>query len=57
MESRIDQLREDIARRIRPLMPNIPDEEFTRLVAQMAELQYKYETRTRNDFFGTQGTR
>jgi len=51
LDSHIDLLREDIARRIRPAMANTPDEEFNRLVARMAELQRKYENRERGEFF------
>jgi hypothetical protein len=36
-------------------MPNIPHEDFTQLVAQMAELQHKYESRARNGFSGKEG--
>lgn len=47
MDGRIDELKQDIGRRIRSVMPQIPEAEFNQLIQQMAELQYKYEVRER----------
>ena len=55
MKDRIEHLKEDIARRIRPVMRHMPEEEFDRLIARMAELQKKYETRVRSDFLRFNG--
>ena len=43
LEDRIRELKEDIARRLRPVLPTIPEEEFERLIDQMANIQFKYE--------------
>lgn len=43
MSSRLAVLKEDIARRIRPVMPDLPEAEFDSLVERMALLQMKYE--------------
>jgi len=55
VKDRIEHLKEDIARRIRPVMRHMPEEEFDRLIARMAELQKKYETRVRSDFLRFNG--
>jgi hypothetical protein len=47
----MDQLTEDIARRLRPVMPDLSEGEFTEFVVQMAALQDRYETRAKRDFF------
>ena len=51
MTSRLVELKEDIAQRIRPVVRDLPEAEFDALVARMAELQYKYEQRRRADMF------
>ena len=51
MTSRLVELKEDIAQRIRPVMRDLPEAEFDALVERMAELQYKYEQRRRADLF------
>jgi len=51
LTSRIDELTADIARRLRPVMPDLSEGEFTQFVLHMAELQDRYETRARRDFF------
>jgi len=43
LESRIQELKDDIARRVRPLIGAIPEDEFETLVDQMARIQFKYE--------------
>jgi hypothetical protein len=42
---REQEVREDIARRIKPLCPNFPDDEFQKLVKTMADKQVKQERR------------
>jgi hypothetical protein len=37
--------------RIRPLVPDLSEEEFRALIERMAQLQYKYEARRAEDFF------
>lgn len=51
MTSRLEELKEDIAQRIRPVLLDLPEAEFDALVKRMAELQYKYEQRRRADMF------
>jgi hypothetical protein len=51
VEGRLDMLRRDLEVRIRPLVPDLSDEEFRALVERMAQLQYKYEARRAEDFF------
>ena len=43
LEGRIRELKQDIARRLRAVLPTIPEEEFERLIDQMAKIQFKYE--------------
>ena len=50
MDGRIQELMQDISRRVRPVMPNMPESEFHQLVQRMAEVQYKYEMRQRENF-------
>jgi hypothetical protein len=51
MNARLTELNEDIARRLRPVIFDLPEAEFKALVQQMAEIQYKYEQRRRIDLF------
>ena len=51
MDGRLDSLRRDLEHRIRPLVPDLSDEEFRALIERMAQLQYKYEARRAEDFF------
>ena len=51
MDRRLDVLRRDLEVRIRPLVPDLSDEEFRALIERMAQLQYKYEARRAEDFF------
>ena len=51
MNARLSELKEDIARRLRSVMLDLPDAEFKALVQQMAEIQYKHEQRRRTDLF------
>jgi len=50
-DGRLDALRRDLAARIRPLVPDLSDDEFEALIERMAQLQYKYEARRAEDFF------
>jgi len=50
-DGRLDALRRDLETRIRPLVPDLSDEEFRALIERMAQLQYKYEARRADDFF------
>jgi hypothetical protein len=50
-DGRLDALRRDLEARIRPLVPELSEEEFRALIEQMAQLQYKYEARRADDFF------
>lgn len=54
MDARLTDLKEDIARRLRPVMSDFPEAEFSALVKQMAEIQYKYEPRRRIDLFDSE---
>ena len=49
LDGRFRELKEDIARRVRPVMPAIPEEEFEQLIEQMARIQYKYESMANDD--------
>ncbi|HEY2851821.1 MAG TPA: hypothetical protein VGJ18_03195 [Gemmatimonadaceae bacterium] len=55
MSSRLAVLKEDIARRIRPVMPDLPEAEFDSLVERMALLQMKYEQIRLQSFQGIPG--
>jgi len=50
-DGRLDALRSDLEARIRPLVPDLSEEEFRTLIERMAQLQYKYEARRADDFF------
>ena len=50
-DGRLDALRRDLETRIRPLVPDLSEEEFRALIERMAQLQYKYEARRADDFF------
>jgi hypothetical protein len=50
-DGRLEALRRDLETRIRPLVPDLSDEEFRALIERMAQLQYKYEARRAEDFF------
>jgi len=54
VDGRLDALRRDLEARIRPLVPDLSDEEFHALIERMAQLQYKYEARRAEDFFDNQ---
>ena len=43
MKDRIQELKNEIAERLRHVMPAIPEKEFEQLIDQMARIQYKYE--------------
>jgi hypothetical protein len=51
VNGRLEALRHDLETRIRPLVPDLSDEEFHALIERMAQLQYKYEARRAEDFF------
>jgi hypothetical protein len=51
VDGRLDALRRDLETRIRPLVPELSEEEFRALIERMAQLQYKYEARRADDFF------
>ena len=51
LDGRLDALRRDLEARIRPLVPDLSDEEFHALIERMAQLQFKYEARRAEDFF------
>ena len=53
-DGRLDALRRDLETRIRPLVPDLSNEEFQALIERMAQLQYKYEARRAEDFFDRQ---
>jgi len=55
MNSRLAVLKEDIARRIRRVMPDLPEAEFDSLVERMALLQMKYEQIRLQSFRGSPG--
>jgi hypothetical protein len=38
----IDDLKTDIAHRLRPICSHFPDEEFAALIDQIARIEYKY---------------
>ena len=42
-----------IAERLRPLCAHVPEEEFSALVAKMAEVEIKYAHRRLEDLIGT----
>jgi hypothetical protein len=50
-DGRLDALRRDLETRIRPLVPDLSEDEFRALIERMAKLQYKYEARRADDFF------
>ena len=50
MSSRLEQIRIELALRIRPFLADLPQQEFDALVGRMAALQVKYETRRNEDF-------
>ncbi|HEY2377401.1 MAG TPA: hypothetical protein VGH98_15595 [Gemmatimonadaceae bacterium] len=50
-DGRLEALRRDLEARIRPLVPDLSDDEFQALIKRMAQLQYKYEARRAEDFF------
>jgi hypothetical protein len=50
-DGRLDALRRDLETRIRPLVPDLSEDEFRALIERMATLQYKYEARRADDFF------
>ena len=50
-DGRLDALRKDLQERIRPLVPDLSEDEFRALIERMAQLQYKYEARRADDFF------
>jgi len=53
-DGRLEALRRDLEARIRPLVPDLSDDEFQALIERMAQLQYKYEARRAEDFFDRQ---
>jgi hypothetical protein len=50
-DGRLEALRRDLEARIRPLVPDLSEDEFHALIERMAQLQYKYEARRAEDFF------
>lgn len=50
-DGRLEALRRDLEARIRPLVPDLSEDEFQALIERMAQLQYKYEARRAEDFF------
>jgi hypothetical protein len=44
-EERLRKTRSRIANRMRPILQNMPAEDFNRLVEQMAEVEIKYQLR------------
>jgi hypothetical protein len=55
-DGRLEALRRDLEARIRPLVPDLSDDEFQALIERMAQLQYKYEARRAEDFFDRQSS-
>jgi hypothetical protein len=39
------EILEKVRERVRPVCPNMPEDEFNVLTAKMAELEYKYDQR------------
>jgi hypothetical protein len=50
---RLEQIRIELAQRIRPFLADLPQQEFDELVDRMAALQAKYETRRDEEFFSS----
>ena len=48
---RVDELKRDIAGRLRCAVGDMGGEEFETLITRMAQLQHKYEVRQRVEFF------
>jgi hypothetical protein len=51
-QGRLEQIRSDIATRLRPINSDMPKDEFDEMVAQMALLQFRFETDRRVDPHG-----
>ena len=51
MSGYLEELKADIAARLRPMCDNVSEEEFAALVQRMAELKYRYEMRVRHDIY------
>lgn len=50
MAPRLEQIKLDLAQRIRPFLADLPQQECDGLIERMAALQLKYETRRNEDF-------
>lgn len=46
---RLEELKRELARRIAPVLRDVPTEQFEEIVHTMAMLQYKYAARRRPD--------
>lgn len=46
---RLEELKRELARRIAPVLRDVPTEQFEEIVHVMAMLQYKYDMRRRRD--------
>ena len=49
-ESRLERTKSEIARRIRAVCPDMPEEEFDDLLTRMATIEIKYTQRRKEDF-------
>ena len=49
MHERFEQLKKTLAKRVGPMLPDVPEEQFEEIVEEMARLQYKYEAMRRTD--------
>ena len=50
----LEELKKELARRLGPVLPDVPAEQFAELIDRMATLQYKYESRRRADDLGAE---
>ena len=44
-DARLAQVRDDIAKRLRPINAEMPEKEFNDMIQRMAEIQLRFETR------------
>jgi hypothetical protein len=49
----LHQLRADTVARLRPLCPDMPEDDFVRMVDEMVTVRWKYEERQRDVLFGS----
>jgi hypothetical protein len=50
-QQNLEQLRREIGERLKPVLGDLPQEEFDQLVERMARVQRKFERFRREDFF------